>query len=294
MLIDLKYHLISLVAVFLALAVGIVVGSSFIAGSSVKGLEKEFVKLRADNRLQQNKIDDMKAQINRHLQFDRAVAPFLADKQLSGRRIAIIQTGDYSEAAQSARAILETAGAKVASVTTLSNLNSESARNRVVRAAEVITGETPLDPAARLIEIVANCIATGSNPNALGILEEKGLLTASGGYDRKVLRVVLIGGSRYSASDRASHIDLPLIDALTNAGVVTIVGAEPLNAVTSYVAAYHRKAISTVDNVDQPMGQVALVYAMAGETGSFGVKRSADRVVPVYLESGQWRTQSQR
>lgn len=294
MLIDLKYHLISLVAVFLALAVGIVVGSSFIAGSSVKGLEKEFVKLRADNRLQQNKIDDMKAQINRHLQFDRAVAPFLADKQLSGRRIAIIQTGDYSEAAQSARAILETAGAKVASVTTLSNLNSESARNRVVRAAEVITGETPLDPAARLIEIVANCIATGSNPNALGILEEKGLLTASGGYDRKVLRVVLIGGSRYSASDRASHIDLPLIDALTNAGVVTIVGAEPLNAVTSYAPAYHRKAISTVDNVDQPMGQVALVYAMAGETGSFGVKRSADRVVPVYLESGQWRIRSQR
>ena len=293
MLIDLKYHLVSLAAVFLALAVGIVVGSSFIAGSSVKGLEKEFVKLRADNRLQQQKIEDMKAEINSHREFDRAVAPFLADGQLASRRVAVIQTGDYSEATQSAKAILEEAGATVTSVTTLSNLDSESAHERAVRAIEVISGETPEEPIGRLMEIVANCIATGTNPEALSVLEEKGLLTASGEYGRKALRVVVIGGSRQKASDRASHVDLPLIDALRAAGVVTLVGAEPLNAVTSYISMYHRKAIPTVDNIDQPMGQVALVYAMAGETGSFGVKRSADRVAPIYLESGQWR-QSQR
>ena len=293
MLIDLKYHLISLVAVFLALAVGIVVGSSYIAGSSVKGLEKEFVKLRVDNRQQQLKIEDMRDEINRHLEFDRAVAPYLTDNQLSWRRIALIQTGDYSEATQSAKAILEKAGARVASVTTISNLDSESARERAIRAVEVITGETPVEPISRLMEITANCIATGSNPEALDILEQKGLLTASGEYDRKVLRIVLIGGSREKVSDRATHVDLPLIDALNAAGVVSLVGAEPLNAVTSYISAYHRKAVSTVDNVDQPMGQVALVYAMAGETGNFGVKRSADRVVPVYLESGKWR-KSQR
>lgn len=293
MLIDLKYHLVSLAAVFLALAVGIVVGSSFIAGSSVKGLEKEFVKLRVDNRQQQLKIEDMKAEINSHLEFDRAVAPYLADSKLSGRRAAIIQTGDYSDATQSAKAILEEAGARVASVTTISNLDSDSARERANRAVEVIAGETPVEPVGRLMEIVAGCIATGSNPEALSVLEEKGLLTASGDYDRKVLRVVLIGGSRQKISDRPSHVDLPLIDALNAAGVMTLVGAEPLNVATSYISAYHRKAIPTVDNVDQPMGQVALVYAMTGETGNFGVKRSADRVVPVYLESGQWR-QSQR
>lgn len=293
MLIDLRYHLISLVAVFLALAVGIVVGSSFLAGSSVKGLEKEFVKLRVDNRQQQLKIEDMKAEIDGHKKFDRAVAPYLVKDQLSWRRVAIIQTGDYSEATQSAKAILESAGARVASVTTISNLDSQSAYDRAKRAVELITEETPVEPIGRLMGIVANCIATGTNPEALSILEEKGLLTASGEYDRKVLRVLIVGGSRRRASDQAAHVDLPLIDALKTAGVVTLVGAEPLSAVTSYIPSYHRKAIPTVDNVDQPMGGVALVYAMAGETGNFGVKRSADRVVPIYLESGQWR-QSQR
>lgn len=294
MLFDLKYHLVSLVAVFLALAVGIVVGSSFIAGSSVKGLEKEFIKLRADNRQQQKTIEDMRLQVDRHREFERAFAPLLANKQLSWRRVAIIQTGDYSEATQSAKTILEAAGARVASVTTFSNIDSKFAQERVIRAVEVIAGETPTEPTGQLIQIVANSIATGSNPEALDILEKKGLLTASGEYNGKVLRVVLIGGSRFKGSLRAAHVDLPLIDALRSAGVVTIVGAEPLNAVTSYISAYHRKAIPTVDNVDMPMGQVALVYAMAGETGNFGVKRSADRVAPDYVESGQWRTGSQR
>ena len=294
MLIDLKYHLVSLVAVFLALAVGIVMGSSFIAGSSVKGLEKEFIKLRADNRQQQKTIGDMRTQIDRHVEFDRAAAPFLAHNQLAWRRIAIIQTGDYSEATQSAKTILEQAGARVVSVTTFSNIDSQFARERAIRAVEVITGETPTEPISRLMEIVANCIVTGSNPQALDVLEEKGLLTTSGEYDTRVLRVVLIGGSRYRGSTHAVHVDLPLIDALKSSGVVALVGAEPVNAVTSYIPSYHRKAIPTVDNIDSPMGQVALVYAMAGETGNFGVKKSADRVVPTYLESGEWRSQSQR
>lgn len=290
MLIDLRYHLTTMVAIFLALAVGILVGSSFIAGSSVQGLQREFSKLRADNGEQRRIIDDMRGELEKHAEFDRATAPVLVNRRLSWRRIAIIQTGDYSEATQSAKSILEEAGAKVVSVTTLSNLDSPAARERVVRAVELITGETAEpDPVARLLEILANCIATGSNPGALDVLEKKGLLSSTGEYDRQTLQVVLVGGSRHKLSRRAEHIDLPLIDKLKAAGVMRVVGSEPLDAVTSYISAYHRKAIPTVDNVDRPMGQVALVYAMAGEDGNFGLKRSADRIVPAYIESGQWR-----
>ena len=290
MLIDLRYHLTSLVAVFLALAVGILVGSSFIGGSSVKGLEEEFVKLRTDIHIQQRAAENLREQIKKHSEFGEAAAPVLVKGRLPWRRVAIIQTGDYSEAAQSAKSILEEAGAKVVSVTTLANLDSESAKEQIIRAVELITGETEAeDPVGRLLEIVADCVAAGSNPEALDILERKGLLSKAGDYGQRVFRVVLIGGDRQKESKRAQHIDLVLIDKLKAAGVVTLIGAEPVDAVTSYIPAYHRKSIPTVDDVNLAMGKVALVFAVAGEQGNFGVKKSADRVAPRFFETGKWQ-----
>ena len=70
MLIDLRYHLVTLVAVFLALAVGMLVGSYFMVGPSVerqvaKGLEQQFGKLRTDNRNQQRRIESLQDQLKK-------------------------------------------------------------------------------------------------------------------------------------------------------------------------------------------------------------------------------------
>ena len=295
MLIDLKYHLISLVAVFLALAVGMLMGSSFIAGTSVKGLEKQFVRLRAENQEQRTAIETLKDQSAKHDEFCRAAAPILVDSRLAGTHVAIIQTGDYTEASQSAKSILEQAGATVVSVTTLTTFDSPLSQERCAKAIEEITGQPgEPDPVNRALGIVANCVATGSNREVLAVLEKHELLTMAGDYEHRSSRIVIIGGSRRRESLQPQHADLVLIDKLHEAGVITVVGAEPSDAVGTYIPMYHRKSIPTVDNVNQPMGQVALVYAVAGDTGNFGVKTSADRVVPSAIESGQWRGASVR
>ena len=300
MLIDLRYHLISLVAVFLALAVGILVGSSFIVGSSIErqvaqGLERQFGTIRAENRKQQQLIENLREQTKKQMEFGRAAAPMLVHGRLSWRRVAVIQTGDYSSAAQSAKSILEEAGAKVTSVTTLSNLDSPSALERAGRAVELITGvQDEHDPRGRMLSIVADCIAGTASADALGVCEGKGLLSTVGDYERRVLTIVLVGGAKQAASRRAEHTDLVLIDKLKEHGAITIIGCEPFDAVMSYIPAYHRKAIPTVDNIDQPSGQVGLVFAVGGETGNLGAKKSADHVAPAYLESGQWRSEFPR
>jgi len=289
-LIDLKYHLISLVAVFLALAVGMLMGSSFIAGTSVKGLEQQFARLRTENRQQRDVIESLRNQGAKQMEFGRAVAPMLVDSRLAMQRVAIIQTGDYSEATQSAKSILEQAGASVSSVTTLSYLDSPAAEKRISEAIEEITGEVETgDLVGRMLGILANCVATGSNREVLQVFEKHDLLTLAGDYEHRASRVVLVGGSRRRENIQSERADLALIDKLHEAGVVTIVGTEPADAVSSYIPIYHSKSIPTVDNIDQPTGQVALVYAVAGETGNFGIKKSADRVVPSSLGSGQWR-----
>ncbi|MDI6826989.1 MAG: copper transporter, partial [Armatimonadota bacterium] len=118
--IDFRYHLTSLVAVFLALALGILLGSNFIAGSSVerqvsKRLEQQFSQLQAENRSQQRTISTLSERLRKCEEFERSVLPALVAGRLSGRRIAIIQAGDYMEAVQSAKTALEEGGAEVTS-----------------------------------------------------------------------------------------------------------------------------------------------------------------------------------
>lgn len=295
MLIDLRYHLTSLVAVFLALALGMLVGSSYIASSSLSRLEQEFGGIREENRQHRKAIEMLRDQLKKHEEFESCTAPFLVDGLLRFRQVAIVQTGDYGDATQRAKAILEKAGAEVVSVTTVFDLSSDSAKRRAARSLEQITGISgEPDPVGEVLRILAKCIAVGVDSNAVDILENNGVIAKAGEYNRRVTLVVLVGGCKSPRSKRSEMIDLPLIDGLVAAGVKTIVGTEPFNVGTSYISIYQRKAISTVDNIDQYMGQVCLAYAVAGDSGSFGIKRSADKVSPDYSEVWKSRYRAYR
>jgi hypothetical protein len=43
---------------------------------------------------------------------------------------------------------------------------------------------------------------------------------------------------------------------------------------------FQNSGIATVDNIDQESGEVSLAYALAGVKGNFGVKSTADELMP--------------
>lgn len=300
MLVDLKYHLTSLIAVFLALAVGIMIGSSFMAGSSLerriaKGLEKEFSKLRAENMKQQSSLQSMQTILERHNNFEATIVPMLIEKRLVPYKVAIIQTGDYNGAVQHAKTAIETAGGRVINVTSLSDLYGENTIDRLSGIVTSITGN-PAEPrpADRILQMIVDCIISGSDSETMEMLESKGAIKIEGDYTQKGSRIVLVGGSKKANDTRADDIDLLLINKLLKKEIYSIVGTEPLNVATSYMSAYQSQGIPTIDNVDEPMGQVALIFALDGDKGNFGVKRSADRASPTYLEESHWRNEYRR
>lgn len=293
MLINLRQHIITLVAVFLALAVGITMGTSFIGGASVERnisrlLEKEFSKLRVENQQQGSDIDDLSEQLHRHNDFEQSIVPQLLNGRLAKQSVAIIQTGDYPEATQYAKKALETAGAQVRSVTVL-YVSDDATEFRAAKAVHKISGTQDIqDVTDRMLEIIANCVTYGQNTAALDVLESEKLISKSGDYTGRVTNVVLVGGSKEQVTILSHSIDAVLIDKLKADNVSTIVGAEPAEAVTSYVRAYHEEGISTVDDIDRPLGQVALVYALLGYSGDYGIKKTAERLVPKELGLKQW------
>ncbi len=61
---------------------------------------------------------------------------------------------------------------------------------------------------------------------------------------------------------------------------VPAVGVELSGTEPSQIPWYKGKGISSVDDLDSLAGQAALVYALAGARGSFGIKSTADSLLP--------------
>ena len=65
------------------------------------------------------------------------------------------------------------------------------------------------------------------------------------------------------------------------------VGVETSTAEPSSISFFQGNDLSSVDDVEMTAGQLALVFSMLGAEGSFGVKGSADRLLPDLLTEGR-------
>ena len=52
-MIDFRYHVVSIIAVFLALSVGLVLGASFLKEAAVSGLDTQVQDLARNNRIEE-------------------------------------------------------------------------------------------------------------------------------------------------------------------------------------------------------------------------------------------------
>ena len=64
------------------------------------------------------------------------------------------------------------------------------------------------------------------------------------------------------------------------------VGAEEQSTDPSQVGWYKDHHMSSVDSVDLPGGQLALVFALTGEKGSFGIKSGSSPLPKLPIGSG--------
>src|SRR5437588_562596 len=64
------------------------------------------------------------------------------------------------------------------------------------------------------------------------------------------------------------------------AGVAVVRGPEDTNASPSQIGWFRGQRISSVDDLDQVAGKAALVFVLTGANGSFGVKDSAQALLP--------------
>lgn len=288
MIIDIKYHIASLTAVFLALGIGILIGTSMIGSDTITkqqknmidGIEKEFTILREENKQNTDALLQAQDVMLNQQQFNQAVMPLLVRNKLQGRKIALVDV-NYNRDHDGLANVLRSSGADVQSITAV-NLAVLKDQNISKQTAGMLGKSKDADPEkylSDLARLTAEAIASGENNDLVRFLDDNNVVKISGVYGPPLQDVILIGGTEKKDEDYFKKFDQVMIKDWQKAGL-NVYGVEDSDTAVSYMRYYQSARLTTVDNIDTVYGQVSLVMAMYGYPGHYGIKQTADAFIP--------------
>jgi Copper transport outer membrane protein, MctB len=281
-----RYHAASLAAVFLALAVGILIGAGL--GEGVLSTTEESLResLEGDVVEARRESSEVATELAREREFSESAYPLLVEGRMRGERIGVVALGELPGAVgNEIESALEPTGAELAEVSVVrvppdvSSLADELSEGRFA-AIEQDPGE--LEELGRRIALQ---LVTGQGK--LLDRTRQTVLTRSSGPTSRVDRVVLVRqvpaeleGEERAAAD---SLEAGLLAGLSESGIPSV-AVELIETEPSSLGPFISNGISTVDHVDVAAGKVSMVFALLGAAGDFGVKESADSLLPELLQ----------
>jgi Copper transport outer membrane protein, MctB len=280
-----RYHVASLAAVFIALAIGILIGaalgSDVVSGTAEnleEGLSEDLDQVRADNAALQEELDS-------EVRFSERLAPAVMADRLAAQEIGLIGLGDIDTATlrDDLNGALVPAGARLTQVGSL-----QEPRDTDALIDALLTDQQRGEPQDEQFGLAAE--RAGRLLAGRGDLEEdlREMLMSEYSGNPEGLDAVVLARARpddLSAREEANmdELETGVIRGLLDAGV-RVVGAEREDTDPSSIEFFDEQGLATVDSIDQLPGKVALVLALDGAEGNFGVKDTADSLLPDLIE----------
>jgi hypothetical protein len=310
--IDFRYHLVSLIAVFLAVALGIVIGTTALNEPILADIENQVSALEQDKRALEDRTQELQAQVDTSDAFQQAVAPALVDGRLAGSRVLLVVTNEDvdQETVDQVSTLVGQAGGTVSG--TLS-INPEYSDPSTASALQGYVTGGGLPTSVRLPgtddagQLVASVLAQvlmipadgGAAPDGAAIssvlagLVALDVISAEGDSVGPADYAIVLTAGGFSGDDAADRNGtlVDLVSALDAAGSGAVVAGEAGSAADSGLVGVIRAdpnlsaALSTVDNVGTAAGQISAVLALGAEgegtSGMYGTGEDTQPVPPV-------------
>jgi hypothetical protein len=350
--IDFRYHVVSIVAIFLALTVGLVIGASILSKGVADSLRSDLSQRNDQIKSQQNQINELKTQIDQQDKYINSTADQLVTARLSGLCLALVEiAGADGDAYSGVRSMVQKPGdATVCSETVINaSLSSVSSSADTQQSLTALVAEhTPLGqkvtgtPAQQAMELIGEALTTYQtpgatantvNPTATGTASAKATTTASppagtatgtattstpgtmtagdalgtlkdfqsAGFITMLTQpvsgeqasVAYVQAPSTANADGDNQTYITLAESLRKGGAGTVVGGSADSAAKGglvYAIINDNTAtreITTVDNTDVTMGQVASVFCLEAESqagdgaaGHYGTGANNDGPLP--------------
>ncbi len=307
-MISMRYHIVSLAAIFLALALGIVLGATKISSPILAGLQTDRSSLSSERDQLASANTDLTNRVGSDDKFAASVGSLAVRGTLPGASVVLITTSDADPGDRDALlSLLARAGAKVTAqlqVTAAFTDPTHAADLRSLAAKQLPTGAKL--PVVSQVGAVAGGLlgsvlltdkagktATKADQAtaAMSALASSGFIQASGTVTPGRLVMILTGAAVTGGSeaDRAAVIADLAVQFKMSAGGVVVAGRSGAAVPTGSVGVIRGStassaAVSTVDDVDTSSGRVAAVLALVeqngGGAGRYGFADSAQAQIP--------------
>lgn len=305
-MISLRHHAFSLAAVFLALAVGVVLGSGLLSDTLLSGLRDD--KRQLQDRISQ--LDQYTNALNEKLhaagEFDAAMAGRLVHGALTEKSVLIFRTPDASDdTVASLTRLVGDAGATVSGTVSFTqqfvDANSADKLLSIVNSSIVPAGAqlstTSVDQGSQAGDLLGIVLQINKNPAArpiddmqretvLAALRQTGFITYSDKLAPANAAVVVTGGHLADDAGNKGPTVARFATALAAHGAGTVLAGADGSATGSAAVAVARAdsgmsgAVTTVDDVDMESGRITTILALhdlltGGHTGRYGTGEGA-------------------
>lgn len=310
-MVDFRFHLISIVAVFLALGLGILTGSGFVGDALVKRLRRDVNLVKESNNELHQQVDELQGLIAEESEFSAALRPEMVASALRDVRVVLIEIGEPAEgSSDELRATVEEAGGRVTGSITFTDklaLTGDAERDQlslivgpaVGEAGELIdqTGsllglrlgsaaQVPSDTDQRVVE----------SEELLRDLEDAGFVEVERDDDGRTApnkaAFLILGGNADPPPFDAGRLALALASSIT-ARAAPVLVTEPAESSWGMVEAVRadseaRENVATAERAESVYGQVAAVVGLSLEiqrepfdpAAHYGLGAGATEVMP--------------
>lgn len=310
-MISLRQHALSLAAVFLALAVGVVLGSGFLSDTLLSSLRDE----KRDLTTQISGLNDQKNVLNEKLSaannFDTQLAGRMVHDALGGKSVVVFRTPDAQDddVAAVSKFIAQAGGTVTGTVSLTSEFveaNSAEKLQTVVNSSVLPAGQqlsTKLvDQGSQAGDLMGIALLANANPavpavddvarnTVLAALRDTGFITyqATDHMGTANAALVVTGGSLPQDAGNKGVSVARFSAALAPHGSGTLLAGRDGSATGGAAVAVTRadagmnSAVSTVDNVDAAPGRITAVLGLhdllgGGHPGQYGTGHGATSI----------------
>lgn len=283
--INMKYYIVTIGAIFIALGIGMLVGFNLNydqelskqQAAIIDGLDAKFENIKSRNDELQGKLNKKTTQYKKIVNYLNENYLVLIKDQLKEKNVGIISISENNNTQEISKAISDANGSLSFDIVLKSGLLNKEKIKELNNALQLKNEKD-------IINYIMNCLKEENSIDKLQQLEKLDIIkinNISNSYS-SFSQVVVTSSSADEFSNKFMNIDKVIIDKLKDESKY-LIDVQKSDSKFSNLENYKKNKIPTINNIEQKVGKLALVYALRESVGkgNFGIGDNVDSIIPV-------------
>ena len=284
--INMKYYIVTICAIFIALGVGILVGFNLNYDQALskqqsevlESFNTEFESLKVKNKNLHSQIEDLNGELDTIKEFVDKNIDALTQDVLTDKNTGIILTSENNDYSEIVEDLIKKANGTVSfNIIVKDNINKEDKLSEISMSLNK-TFESSSD----VINYIVECLNSAKNYDQLYALENLGVIKINNldekkyqDYDSVVLLGELTGKDAKIKFDQKEKI---ILNKLKENNKYLVAANQSKNTILKL---YSENNISTIDNINEGIGKVSLTNLLKNQNvvGHYGTSDVSTKII---------------